>query len=302
MIGSFQDLLGKAISSGPAVLAVAPLSEISVREALKARDLGLAAPLLVGDIERYRGLLKGSIRPEHLIGEEDPDLAVRKAAELLGTGRADILMQGDGDPRSFVGTLLHGNGGPLLKGPASYVSLFPLKKSSRLILLTDTLVHSSPTLEDKRRILENALFVASALEIPSPRVALLAAIEQVNPNIPSTLDAAVLSKMAERGQFGNAVAEGPLDIDCALSERAASRKGVRSPVTGNVDIYLLPDLESGYALSELLVFIGAMPMAGVLVSGLRPVLPLHPAVSGEMRIVQIALAVLVNAKRKHDEG
>lgn len=302
MIGSFQDLLGKAIPSGPAVLAVSPLSEKAVREALKARDLGLASPLLIGDIERYRELLKGSIRPEHLIEEENPDRAVQKGAALLENGQADILMQGEGDPWSFAGMLLQRDGGPLSKGPASYLSLYSLKKGSRLILLTDTLVHESPTLDDKRRILENALFVASALEIPSPRIALLAAIEQINPSIPSTLDAAILSKMAERGQFGNAVAEGPLDIDCALSERAAARKGVRSSVTGNVDIYLLPDLESGYAMSELLVFIGAMPMAGLLLCGFRPVLPLHPAVSGEMRILQIALAVLVKARRKHVEG
>jgi len=206
-------------------------------------------------------------------------------------------MQGDGEARTFIHAVTRQDTGLPMKAPLSYISFYELKKRKKLILLTDTLIHETPTLEEKRRILETALAFSSVLEIASPKVALLAAIEQVNPGIPSTLDAAVLSKMAERGQFGNAVMEGPLDIDCALSGRAASRKGVRSAVTGNVDIYMLPDLETGYALSELLVFVGGMPMAGLLLGASHPLIPEHPAVGEKTKIYEIALAVLAGLKR-----
>jgi len=298
MIGSFEEALEKAAAAGPATLTVAPLSEKAVRTALKARTLGLAVPCFIGNVRRHERLLKGMVSPELLIQEEDPDSAVRKGVERIKAGQADILMQGDGEARSFIQAVAHRDHGLPLKGPLSYISVYALKNRKKLILLTDTLIHETPTLEDKRRILETALAFSSVLGIASPKVALLAAIEQVNPGIPSTLDAAVLSKMSERGQFGDAVVEGPLDIDCALSERAASRKGIRSPVTGNVDIYVLPDLETGYALSELLVFIGGMPMAGLLLGASHPLIPEHPAVGEEMKVYEIALAVLAGMKKK----
>ncbi len=105
-------------------------------------------------------------------------------------------------------------------------------------------------------ILENALFLSAILGIDTPKVSVLAAVEQVNPGIPSTLDAAILSKMSERGQFGKALVDGPLDIDCSLSHLAAKRKGINSNVTGNVDIYLVPEIDTGYLLAESLVCFG----------------------------------------------
>lgn len=300
MIESFEEVLEKAVASGPATLAVAPLSEMAVKAALSARALGLAIPCFIGNVKSYESLFEGTVTPERLIREEDPNSAVQKGIERIKSGQADILMQGYGEARSFIQAVAHRDHGLPLKGPLSYLSVYALMKRKKLILLTDTLVHEAPTLEEKRRIIETALVFSSVLEIPSPKVALLAAIEQVNPGIPSTLDAAILSKMAERGQFGDAVMEGPLDIDCALSERAASRKGVRSPVTGNVDIYMLPDLETGYALSELLVFVGGMPMAGILLGASHPLIPEHPAVGEKMKIYEIALAVLARMKKKID--
>jgi phosphotransacetylase len=129
-----------------------------------------------------------------------------------------------------------------------------------------------------------------------PKTAVLAAIEQVNPGIPSTLDAAILSKMAERRQFGNAVVEGPLDIDCALSQVAAERKGLKSIVTGNVDIYLVPEIDTGHLLAEALVFFGRMQTAGVVMGTSNPVILKMPFVSDENRIVEIALASLLCGK------
>jgi phosphotransacetylase len=146
---------------------------------------------------------------------------------------------------------------------------------------------------EKQWILENALRLATLLEIRRPNVAVLAAIEQVNPGIPSTLDAAILSKMADRRQFGDIVLEGPLDIDCALDRKAAARKGVHSEVTGNVDIYLAPEMDTGYSLAQLLVYIGKMQMAGVVMGTGSPVVLDLPFVSSGNKIIEIALAVLM---------
>ena len=181
-------------------------------------------------------------------------------------------------------------------GVISLVSLFQLLKREKLILVTDTFINNNPILVEKQQILTNALQLARILGIETPKVAVLVAIEQVNPGIPSTLDAAVLSKMGERRQFGKAIMEGPLDIDCALSKVAAGRKGLQSIVTGNVDIYLVPEIDTGHLLAEALVFFGKMETAGMVMGASKPVLMNLPFVSAENRQVEIALACLACRK------
>jgi phosphate butyryltransferase len=223
---------------------------------------------------------------------KDSGGALQTAIALVREGRADMLMRGADDLKTFMNAVLDAKTG-LLKGRlASYISLFQLPKSDKLVLVTDTFVNNYPGITEKQLILEQAINLAGLLEIEAPKVAALAAIEQVNPSIPSTLDAAVLSKMAERKQFGSAIVEGPLDIDCALSQVAAARKGLKSVVTGNVDIYLVPEIESGYLLAQVLVFIGKMEMAGVLMGMAKPVIVNFPFVSRGNKIMEIALASL----------
>ncbi len=177
-------------------------------------------------------------------------------------------------------------------GVPSYVSIFSLLKREKLILVTDTFINSNPTLVEKQQLLMNALQLARLLGIEAPKVAVLAAIEQVNPGIPSTLDAAILAKMGERRQFGKAIVEGPLDIDCALSQVAAGRKGLQSVVTGNVDIYLVPEIDTGQLLAEALVFFGKMQTAGLVMGASKPVILNLPIVAAENRLTEIALACL----------
>jgi len=180
--------------------------------------------------------------------------------------------------------------------PAVLVGYGNVERRKKLILITDTYVNNSPGIAEKQAILENALALARRLGIEQPKTAALAAIEQVNPGIPSTLDAAILSKMADRRQFGNAVVEGPLDIDCALSSVAAERKGLKSEVTGNVDIYLVPEIDTGHLLAEALVFFGRMQTAGAVMGTSSPVILKMPFVSKENRLVEIALACLLCGK------
>ncbi len=296
MIRTFRDILDAAGRKGAKRIAVPFPVMDDLRTLSRAAAAGLAVPCLVGRPEALRsgiGRTPLASLDHEIVEESDRRAALRRAVALVREGRADILMQGGARHRALLTAVLDPRSGLVKKGRvASYVSLFPLRKREKLILVTDTYLNNHPDLVGKRGILENALQLARLLGLDVPKVAVLAAIEQVNPGIPSTLDAAVLSKMGERGQFGKATVEGPLDIDCALSETAADRKGLKSAVTGDVDIYLVPEIDTGHLLAEALVFFGNMQTVGAVLGTAKPVVLNLPFVSGENRVVEIALACL----------
>jgi phosphate butyryltransferase len=297
MIGTFPEIITaakKRTFRKRVVLPSPDRQQIDIMD--KAVAMNLIFPVLIGDGKKMEGLVKAAplLSGDHeMIDERDQSRSLSRAIGMIKENQADILMQGGIETQTFVHAVLDTKNGLLSSKLASFVSVFQLLKRDKLILVTDTYINNTPSLPDKQMILENALRLAGILEIASPRVAVLAAIEQVNPGIPSTLDAAILAKMGERKQFGDVMVEGPLDIDCALNQKAAARKGVNSIVTGNVDIYLTPEIDTGYALAQLLVFIGRMQMAGVLMGTARPVILDLPFVSVENKIVEIALAVLM---------
>jgi phosphate butyryltransferase len=297
MAGAFADIMEAARKKAAKRLAVPSVKKQDMDVLSRAAKEGLVVPVLVGDGKAVEALVKKSALQslEHeIVDVKDSGRSLGTAVELVREGHADMLMQGAVDQRTFMKIVLDTKTGLLKDKLASYVSLFELPKSGKLILVTDTFVNNYPGVTEKQMILVQAINLARLLGVSAPRVAVLAAIEQVNPSIPSTLDAAILSKMAERGQFGNAVVDGPLDIDCALSHAAAERKGVKSAVTGSVDIYLVPEIESSYLLAQSLVFFGRMEMAGVLMGMTKPVIVNLPFVSPENRLMEIALASLLS--------
>lgn len=293
MIVTLDEIREAAIKSGPKRLVIPSVDKRALKTVSEAAALGLIYPVMIGSGKEMKGLLEEtccSIDCELIDTGSNHDPLVT-AIGMLKEDRADIILRGAMDQATFVGAILNGKSRLVSNGLASFISLFQLE--TKLAMVTDSYINNFPSLEEKRMIIENALELSSVLGIPSPRIAALTAIEQINPNMPSTLDAAILSKMSERGQFGNTVIEGPIDIDCALSEKAAMRKGLQSPVTGNVDIYLVPDIEVGYSLSQLLVFIGRMPMIGALAGTSKPVVLNLPFISRENRVTEIALASLM---------
>jgi len=295
---SFQDILQAAKGHKPARLAT-PLKEQDVDLICRAAGSGYIVPLLLGDGDKLEEMIAGTPLPslEHeIVHEKDPAAMLDTAFSMIREKRADILMQGTLGPNELTITALGGKTGLLTGRLASYVSVFELPESGKLILMTDTFLNDYPNISEKQAILENALSLSAVLEMDTPKVAVLAAIEQVNPGIPSTLDAAILSKMSDRGQFGKAVVEGPLDIDCSLSHVAAERKGIRSSVTGNVDIYLVPEIDTGYLLAEALVCIGRISTAGMVMGTAGPVILDVPFISDNNRLVEIALASLLVRK------
>ena len=299
MMTSFKDIRKAAKQGGVKRLLVPCPVAADMPLLADASAAGLIAPCLVGDGRTMKALIGGSpavAEKFEIMEENDPRQVLSRAISHLRAGHADILMQGGIAHQDLMDAVLDKNSGLRSGRVASYVSLYELLKRDKLILITDTFLNNCPGIAEKQAILENAIQLARRLGMEQPKTAVLAAIEQVNPGIPSTLDAAILSKMAERRQFGNAVVEGPLDIDCALSQVAAERKGLKSIVTGNVDIYLVPEIDTGHLLAEALVFFGHMQTAGVVMGTSNPVILKMPFVSDENRIVEIALASLLCGK------
>ena len=297
MMTSFDQIRKEAKARGAKKMVIAPVpTEMDFTALSEALGEGLVTPIVIGSSDAVASWVKAQgKKAERIECIEEPDAARALALgiEKLKTGEADILMRGAMDPGRFLGIVLDKDKGLLKERVASLVSVFDPPGVDRVTMATDTYINSFPSIVEKVTITENVIKLAGVLGFQSPKIAALSAIEQVNPAIPSTMDAAILSKMAERRQFGDVTLEGPLDIDCAVSRRAATRKGVHSSVTGHGDIYLMPNVEAGLLMAELTVFIGRTAMACALMGVSRPVVLNLPFVPVENRATEIDLAVLL---------
>lgn len=253
---NFRQILEKAQDRGRKRLAVpAPRSKRVFQLLEEAEKSGLIIPVLADD--------GGTGRP---VTEE----ILHETVAMARNGEADMLFQGDAGMKDFIDAITAKEARIAERESLSYISLFELPSEQRLIMLTDTLIQAFPDARQKVRILENAIGFAGILGIEKPKIAALSTVELVNFNVPSSVDAAVLAKMSERKQL-KGVIDGPLDIDCASSRERSRRKGVESPVAGQVDIYFLPDIEAGYSIAEVLVFLGRSTPAGALLGTGIPV-------------------------------
>jgi len=219
-------------------------------------------------------------------GEEH---SVKEACRLLKNRQADMLLQGNISLQRLF-DLLEAEG-ILGKNPC-FVSVFEDRVHHKLLLMSDTYMHDFPDLQQKIACLNRAIELAEALSMEKPKVAVLSAIETINPAIPSTSEAAVLSKMSDRGQL-NALVEGPLDIDAVIQREAAELKGIKSPVPGDPDIILCPDIETAFALSQAFTFIGSFPTAGVLLGTFSPVIINPRLIPPAHKAVEVAIHALM---------
>ena len=257
----------------------------AVKAVLQARDMGLVKPIFCGigfsELKAESDLLFPGLNTTEARGQ---------SLKMVSDGAADIFL--DTEQLTYESLRLISENGLANGRITSYVSICQLPKGNRLTLLTDTLVNPAPDLKDKIAILGNAISVAAALGIQEPKIAALAPLELVNPAIRSTLDAAVLSKMSQRGQFGKAIIEGPLAMDNAESASAARHKGIRSPVPGDVDIYFFPDIESADITAQFLSRVFRVRFAGILAGTGIPIVVKSPLERDDAWLVNIALAVL----------
>ena len=300
MLRNFQDIREAAKKEGKKRIVLTPSGPDSGSEALfEAAKEGWIAPVFIGDVSSMDKALRAKGFSSHdfeIINEQNPRKCVMLALDMVRGKKADIVMQGAMEHQTFLDLVLDREKGLMRNRVASLVSVFDPPALDRLTMITDVYINNNPSITEKIAITENAIKLARILGIGSTKIAALSAIEQVNPAIPSTMDAAILAKMAERKQFGDVVIEGPLDMDCAVSAKAAARKGVRSSVTGKADIYLAPDVEAGYLMAQISVFVAVVPMAGVLMGTTHPVIIDLPITSGENRLVEIALAALLSGR------
>jgi phosphate butyryltransferase len=216
--------------------------------------------------------------------------------ELVSSGNADMVMKGLVDTATFLRAVLDKEKGLRTGKILSHVAVFDVPALQRIIVLTDAAMNIAPDLMTKKQILENAVGIAKSIGIDTPKVAVVAAVEVVNPDMQPTLDAAVLSKMNDRGQIKGCIVDGPFAIDNALSEEAAEHKGIKSPVAGKADIILVPNIETGNVMYKTLTYTSNAKNGGILAGAAAPVILTSRSDSHESKLYSIALASLAAVK------
>ena len=279
---------------GPIKMAVVyPCDTVSLSAALDARAAGLIEPLLVGPRARLETVAKESgLSLDGVSIDDMPDVraSAARAVELAAKGTVGALMKGNLHTDDLMGAVV---ASPLRTGRRiSHCFVMQTPAYPRPFIITDAAINIAPTLQDKFDIVRNAVDLAHAFGIERPRVAVLAAVETVNPHMPATLDAAALCKMADRGQIEGAVVDGPLAFDNAVSAAAARTKGIVSPVAGAADILVVPDLESGNMLAKQLEYLGGASSAGIVLGARVPIVLTSRADSREARIASCAVALV----------
>jgi phosphotransacetylase len=292
---TFEDLL-HAVRGLPAMpIAVIDADERHVLEGVcEATQAGYIDPVLIGDETSIQGKLKtiAGARRFHIVHAPTEDAMAEKGVELIETGEVKALMKGHIHTDSFLHPiLLHHLQG---KKRISHVFLADLKTYPKLLYITDAAINISPDLSTKMHIVQNAVDFARLLGVETPKVAALSAVEVVNPAIASTVDAACLAKMAERGQIKGAVVDGPLAFDNAISAESADVKGLHSPVAGDVDILMVPDLVSGNILSKDLEYLAGAQLAGFVVGTKVPIVLTSRADPPRARLISCAVAALAS--------
>jgi phosphate butyryltransferase len=297
MVKTFAEILERAQQLGPKVVAIAAPQERGILEAAaEAHRLRIADPILVGDRQRII-----AVAAEHdidiaglpIIDEPDPKVAASIAVEQVHANEADIVMKGSLDTADLLRATLNREFGLRSGRLFSHVSVFEIPGFDRLIFVSDAGVVVEPTLEQKAQIVQNAIDTAHKLGNTAPKVAILAALEMVNPKMQSTTDAANLAKMADRGQIKGGIVDGPLALDNAISEESARVKGIKSQVAGRADILIAPDLESGNILAKGIINFTGGCMASVVVGARVPIVATARSDGGESKLASIALAVLL---------
>lgn len=297
MSKNFDELLSKLKEVTKKKVSVAVAQDEPVLEAIKAaKERGIADAILVGDQAKIRELadkIGMDLKEYDLINEPDPKKAALYAVELVAKGKADMVMKGLVDTATFLRSVLNKEVGLRTGKLMSHVAVFEIEGIDRLIYLTDAAFNTYPDLKAKIDILNNSVKVAHACGLDLPKVAPICAVEVVNPDMPATVDAALLAKMNDRGQIKGCIVDGPLAFDNALSEEAAHHKNVTGPVAGKADIFLLPNIETANVMYKCLTMTSKSRNGGILVGTAAPVILTSRADSFETKVNSIALAALV---------
>ena len=295
--GGYERLLAACKQLPPLRLAVVHPCSVEALTAMKeAKEQGLIAPVLVGPEQRIRTLAREAhidLQGIEIVATEHSHASAARAIELVRSGRFNALMKGSLHTDELLHAVLDKDTGLRTDRRLSHVFVLDVPNYPRPLLITDTAINIRPDLAAKRDIVQNAIDLAHRIGIALPRVAILSAVETVNPAIASTVDAAALCKMAERGQIHGGLLDGPLAFDTAVSTEAVRIKELKSAVAGAADILVVPDLEAGNMLVKQLTFLASADAAGIVLGARVPIILTSRADSVRNRLASTALGLLL---------
>jgi phosphate acetyltransferase len=287
----------------PAVTCIIahPCDRDSLLGPIEAAELGLIEPVLVGPEAKIRAVAeaeKVDLSPYRIVPTEHSHASAEKAVALVRAGEGEALMKGSLHTDALMGAVVSSATGLRTSRRISHVFLMDVPTHSTPLAITDAAINIFPTLEDKMHIAQNVIDLAHVLGVTEPKVAILSAVETINPKIPSTLEAAALCKMADRGQITGGILDGPLAFDNAISEAAAKTKKITSPVAGKADVLLVPDLEAGNMLAKQLQYLAGADAAGIVLGARVPIVLTSRADTVRTRTASIAVMKLIAHHRR----
>ena len=300
----YDKLISLAKEVPPAnTVVVHPCDESSLRGACEAAELGIITPTLVGSAEKITAVATQhgiDISRYQLADAPHSEAAAAKAVQLIHEGKGELLMKGSLHTDELMRAVTSATTGLRTARRISHVFIMDVPTYADILFITDAAINIFPDLEAKRDIVQNAIDLFTQIGLGAPRVAILSAVETVTPKIPSTIDAAALCKMADRGQITGAILDGPLAFDNAISPQAAEIKGIKSAVAGHAQILVVPDLEAGNMLAKNLTFLSKADAAGVVLGARVPIVLTSRADSVRSRMASCGVAVLyAHARRTH---
>jgi phosphate acetyltransferase len=298
----YQRLIARCKALEPVVCAVVhPCDESSLRAALEAAEEGLITPILVGPkakITRVAADCALDLRGVTIVDAPHSEAAAEAAVGLVREGKAEALMKGSLHTDELMGAVVKRENGMRTNRRISHCFVMDVPALEQALIITDCAINIAPTLQDKVHIIQNAIDLAHVFGRTMPRVAILSAMETVNPSVPSTIEAGALCKMADRGQITGGILDGPLAVDNAINLTAARIKRIESPVAGQADILVVPDLEAGNMLAKSLTFMAGADAAGIVLGARVPIILTSRADSLIARQASCAVAVLIAHSRR----
>lgn len=302
----YQLLLDRVKGLEPIPTAVAhPCDKESLKGAVMAFQQGIIEPILVGPESKIRAVAEEfgiDLRGIRIVNARHSHDSAALAVSLVRTGDAEALMKGSLHTDELMSEVISRANGLRTARRISHVFVMDVPTYHRPLLITDAAINIRPTLEDKVDIIQNAIELAHIIGIPEPKVAILSAVETVNPKIQSTLDAAALCKMADRGQIKGGILDGPLAFDNAVSIVAAKTKGIKSAVAGHAEILVVPDLESGNMIAKQLEYLANALTAGIVLGTRVPIILTSRADTAETRTASCVIAALVAHAHRRNQG
>ncbi|MGI6486364.1 MAG: phosphate acyltransferase [Tepidanaerobacteraceae bacterium] len=297
MFTRFDDVIEKAAQKKPFRISIAAADDIEVLKSVKmVEDLGLASCVLVGRAEQITRMARqvGISSKTEIVNAPDEKGAVAKAVSIVRAKYADILVKGLVNTSDFLKGVLDRETGIKRESLLSHLAAFEIPGRHKVVFHTDGGINIAPNLEQKKHILINGIMALERMGIINPNVAVLTANERVNLKMPSTVDAMALVRMREKEIISSGIIEGPLALDVAVCKEAAKRKGIDSRISGNVDLFLVPDLDAGNILGKSLIYYAGAKMAGIVLGASNPIVLTSRSETAEGKLFSIALACLAS--------